>query len=101
MAEVVFRALPATSLRTAPDDLELRVPALVGVTGTVKTPGVVSVTVPMVTSAARIAEVTGGNRARVHVLAEGHRVGRQGVHGHGPATLVIDDADQRRRGRRA
>ena len=52
MAVAVLRALPATSLRTAPAiTWSCRVPAVVGVTGTVKTPGVVSVTVPMVTVA--------------------------------------------------
>ena len=50
--------------------------------------------------AARITEVRGIHRARVHVLAEGHRVGHRGVPSGRPAALVIDDgaAGQRRRG---
>ena len=54
MAEVVSRALPTKSCRTAPAlALRMRVPAVYGVTGTVKTPevSVVSVTVPMVKTA--------------------------------------------------
>ena len=52
MAEVVTRALPSTSLRMAPGlTWSCRVPALVGVACTAKTPGVVSMTAPMVTAA--------------------------------------------------
>ena len=52
MAEVVSRALPMASFSTAPRlTLSWRVPAPVAVTGTVKTPKEVSVTVPMVTAA--------------------------------------------------
>ena len=49
---------------------------------------------------ARVAEVGGVNRAGFHVLAEGHRVGHQGVCRNWFAALVINDvaASQRRRG---